>query len=505
MAACHSPRAGVAESASNSPMTWPTYLQARHHLMQRDSQLYASANVELNESEHQLNRHLKELQGEMIDHYRATHFFPPARNFYQSKQHIEQTPLFEILRSMPKGGILHLHMSAMGDANWIIDRAIATPEMHVYWGRDSRRTPKGTLRAYATNQAPPDYFSVEQLAKELPQFRDSLHSLLTFDASIDQDSVDIWGEFEKIFVRINGFTTYAPIWTDYLTHGLEILVQDQIQHAELRLPFWNDLYTLEESANRTALAPFVETFVQAKERMRQLDSAFTLNIIHANLRFFDEQTIWRDIQFTHANRARYPEWVKGYDLVAEEDAGYPTIVHAPSFLRLDSLEGSTGVPLPLFLHDGESDWASVDNLYDAVLLGSQRIGHGFNLFRFPHLMDLVREQKIAMEINPLSNQILGYLRDLRIHPASSYLRQGIQLTISSDDPLIFDYHGLSYDFWSIFLAWELDLADLKHLCANSIDYSAMADSEKNRAKKIWEQRWHKWVKQEVARWASDDR
>lgn len=478
---------------TNAALTYEDYLAQRHRLMASDSALYFDHEVQLNEKESKLNEKLLALQRSMIADYKANHFFPPARNFYQSKAHIEGTRLFNILRKMPKGGILHLHLSAMGDANWLIDRAINTPEMHVYWQEDNADFIKGELYAYPGDAAPGGFFPAADLNDRVTNFRDSLRSFITFDENIDRDSVDIWSEFEHIFQRIDGFVMYKPVWVDHLVHGLQILTEDNIQHAELRVPFFNTLYELDKPVNITAMAEYVETLVEAKQRIEKIDPDFTLNIIHANLRFFDEETIWQDIQFTHQNRVKYPEWVRGYDLVAEEDAGNPTLYHANNFLKLDSLERTTGTSLPLYLHDGESDWASVDNLYDAVLLGTRRIGHGFNLFRFPKLLDLVREKNICMEINPLSNQILGYVRDLRIHPASTYLRRGIDCTISSDDPLIFDYQGLSYDYWSIFLAWELDLAALKKLSKNSITHSAMTEDEKIKALGVWQRRWDAWV------------
>ena len=482
-----------AEVLNDSAKTYPDYLSQRRALMASDSALYFSQDIVLSEKEKLFDQRLNKLQREMIATYKADHFFPPARNFYQSKQHIEETPLFSILKQMPKGGILHLHLSAMGDASWMVDRAVNTPEMHVYWQDDTDEFIKGELHAYQRDQAPMGFFPAAELDGRVPEFRDSLKSLITFDESIDRDSVDIWGGFENIFQRINGFVMYKPVWVDHLVHGLEILVADNIQHAELRVPFFNTLYELNKPQNITAMIPYVETLAEAHRRIRLVDPEFTMNIIHANLRFFDEETIWRDMQFTHENRVKYPQWVRGYDLVAEEDAGHSTLFHAQNFLKLDSLERVSGTSLPLYLHDGESNWASVDNLYDAVLLGTRRIGHGFNLFRFPKLLDLVQERNICMEINPLSNQILGYVRDLRNHPASTYLRRGIDCTISSDDPLIFDYHGLSYDYWSIFLAWELDLKALKKLSKNSILHSAMTEAEKSKALLIWQKRWDQWI------------
>lgn len=42
---------------------------------------------------------------------------------------------------------------------------------------------------------------------------------------------------------------------------------------------------------------------------------------------------------------------------------------------------------------------------DAILLGSLRIGHGYALAKHPTLLQLVKERDIAIEINPLSNQV----------------------------------------------------------------------------------------------------
>lgn len=68
------------------------------------------------------------------------------------------------------------------------------------------------------------------------------------------------------------------------------------------------------------------------------------------------------------------------------------------------------------MHAGESTSRNNKELYDAVLLGSKRIGHGFALARHPSLIELVKERDICLEACPVSNFVLGYQRDLRCHP-----------------------------------------------------------------------------------------
>ncbi len=103
-------------------------------------------------------------------------------------------------------------------------------------------------------------------------------------------------------------------------------------------------------------------------------------------------------------------------------------------------------------------------MYDAILLGTKRIGHGFNLALHPHLQEIVKKEQICIECCPVSNIVLGYTLDLRCHPVRGFLHQGIPVSINPDDPGFFDAEGVTLDYVYAFMAWELDLADLKKLC-----------------------------------------
>ena len=476
------------------------YMQKREALLRLDSLQFEGYGTPLTPDEKILSRKMKQAQRAKLETYKAEHFFPPSRNFYQSKTHIEQDLFFRLLRTMPKGGALHLHDLAIADAAWIVRKAMETPEMHVYWGKDNPRFIKGQMHAYAPGSAPENFFSAQELAQKNPNFQQELLELITFDERIDGDSVDIWQKFEAIFQRVYGFVSYAPIYPEYLYQGLQILVEDHVQHVELRGRYDNHLYDLKHAPGELTHEDLMLSIRDVIARVRKLDPAFTLTLICANLRFMDPEFIWTDMQRSIEIHKQDPDLIKGYDLVAEEDNGNPTLVHVKQFLRLKSLIQEENLDFELYLHDGESSWMHVSNLYDAVLLGSRRIGHGFNLFRFPELMKLVKEKNMCIEVNPLSNQILGYVRDLRMHPASTYLRVGIDCVISSDDPQLFHYQGLSYDFWSAFMAWELDLATLKALSKNSLLHASLSDSVKKQALKVWEQRWELFIQNTLNNW-----
>lgn len=468
------------------------YHQERLALIQKDNQASFENNIILDSAELALDSALTELRDEMLLNYQQQHFFPPARYFFQSKKHIEETELFKILRSMPKGGILHLHGAAAGNARWVVDRVISEPGAFVFWGTSNHTFTKGQLGFYQPDQAPDGFKPAAVLNHQVKNFPDSLFSLLTFDESIDGDSVDIWKEFELIFQRIYGFVRYQPVFQDYFHHAFEQLVDDGIQHVELRGIF-TDLYHLHYPAGYYNADSVVDYFQEISAKIREKEPAFSLRVIFTSLRFKSRQEIEHDLIAAYDLRRRYPELIAGFDLVAEEDQGHSTLYFLDTWLKMDSLRQHYGIDMPLFLHDGESNWVSANNLYDAVLLDSRRIGHGFNLFRFPNLLEEVKKRDICLELNPISNQVLGYVRDLRMHPGNTYLTRGVACTISSDDPLIFDYQGLSYDYWEVFMAWELSLRKLKGLVLNSLEYSALNQQEKHQAIDHFKVKWKSFV------------
>jgi adenosine deaminase CECR1 len=77
---------------------------------------------------------------------------------------------------------------------------------------------------------------------------------------------------------------------------------------------------------------------------------------------------------------KHSDLIVGYDMVNEEDYVIPLKELLPMIF-----EASNGQPFPMIFHAGESVDVNNENLYDAILLGTKRIGHGFNLALHPHL------------------------------------------------------------------------------------------------------------------------
>lgn len=71
---------------------------------------------------------------------------------------------------------------------------------------------------------------------------------------------------------------------------------------------------------------------------------------------------------------------KGFDLVGNENTGHPLIYYLEPLIRFRKRVDELGLDLPFIFHAGETlgDGTEADsNLYDAILLGTKRIGHGW--------------------------------------------------------------------------------------------------------------------------------
>lgn len=182
----------------------------------------------------------------------------------------------------------------------------------------------------------------------------------------------------------------------------------------------------------------------------------------------------------------------GFDLVGQEEMGGPLKDYIPQLLGMpDDIE--------FFFHAGETNWfgSTVDeNLIDAVLLGTKRIGHGFALVKHPLVLQMLKEHNIAVEVNPISNQVLQLVSDFRNHPCAHFFADNYPVVISSDDPSFWKATPLSHDFYVAFLgiaSAHSDLRLLKKLALNSIMYSSLTAEQKIVALQKWQTQWDAFI------------
>jgi len=422
-------------------------------------------------------------------------FFPVVREEYMG------TDLYRFLLAIPKGAVLHVHPSAMGDYFALFDSVSGRNDCYFNPSTESFRLFRDSIPDDA-------WLSVPQLLTSAPDhaaMRDSLIDYIVIDES-DEFREDIWAEFESIFGRVHGLLADPDAGTHYIYQAFyNYAVNENVQHIELR--------------SHTPSAGSVEFYQGIVDSLAGQGIDITLRIVYCDSRYlYPGETvdgfrnrITESMKSAADLMAQYPGIVVGADVYSEEDKGATAYYMAPMMEEAREYSmAEYGFELPLYLHDGESSFPTGvqdspvsltgpypgtvnNNMIDAYLLGAERVGHGIELVKLPELASMYASEGIHLEICPISNQVLGYVPDLRNHPAILLMRSGIRISINPDDPAIFGSGGVTCDFVVAVLAWDLSLADLKCLIMNSIEDAAMTEEEKAELMDSWEIRWDDFI------------
>jgi adenosine deaminase CECR1 len=446
------------------------YMQTRKRLIQAELAMRFDAGITLSSEEEEANRRLMLLKQKELE--RTREYFPPAHNFLKSKtrQMIDQSPVLEIMKRMPKGGILHVHGFLMGDYRWLVKQATYHPNCYIYQGKNDLAA-QGALRIFKDPPGDGWYLinELRKVADDVGEFDEELYQSVTLGEE-DLAQQDIWEEFSNCFRRSMGMFNDDEILESYRRKVFRDLIEENVQYIETRGFGGLDI----------------------TEKIQRDNPELKVKYIIYSLRSATREQIAQSLDFALDQRAANPGLIVGYDLVEEEDKEHTNLYFINELIDARHKAEERSITLPLYLHSGESNWTENENVLDAILLDAKRIGHGIALFKHPLLMQMVKERSIAIEVCPISNQVLGFVADLRNHPAVLYINSGLPVVICPDDPALWK-STFSHDFYAAFMAWGLDLKCLKQLVMNSLIYSAMGPIEKERALELWRGKWAKFI------------
>ena len=333
-----------------------------------------------------------------------------------------------------------------------------------------------------------------------------------------------WKDINPLWGRPHGILSFAKLRNAYLKLIFDTMLEEGVQFIESKRSLSGRLYVLDpdpkyRSAGGRRLIDLEDGDYEIRETIKFLgeyekqnsDFIGMKNTIYTT-RSRDHSRVLSDMERAVGFHKKYPNFIVGFDMVGEEDQGNSLLFHMESFMKL--YENKTERRrLPTYLHTAETNMpgdlqsspndldpvSTLNNAADAILLGAKRVGHGLGYIKHPYLEKLLKQKDIAVEICPVSNQILAFFPDIRVHPAVNYIRSGVPVVLGSDDPATFGYDYFTVDWYEAFMSWGLDLADLKLLAQNSLRYSSMTASEKKSAiDNKWLPLWKKFIREMAA-------
>lgn len=461
-------------------ITLENYEQKRKEIVKANSNLLG---IVMREKEVKLDGYLTKLKKEFFDSYggKVPYDIPVLTD-----EKLRESRLYKFCSNLPKGADLHVHDMSLLPVKELIGLLCECKEFCINTDRKSF----DLIVTDVKNDVPKGYMRVCDAVENGFYTHNDLINNWTV-AGAESSGMNIWDYFEELFNRhavLSNNMTFALRYYDYT---FRYYCKKNIMHVEIHMMLTD---SIDESAD------YLRVVRQAYYNVKKDYPFFTVRIIGAGVKAdnsnieltkkcFLNTTYVKEIIKDESNPDNITDFVIGFDLVNEEDTSLPLHSFAPMLLKAKRQFPD----MKLYIHGGESLDAQNENLIDAYLLGVSRVGHGLNLYRYPDLHARYVKKEICLEVCPISNQALGYAKDIRNHPITEYLRSGLPLALCSDDPTYMENETLTDDFFAGIVGWNLSVADIKQLCINSIMYSGLSTDEKSKSLRAYNKMWNEFL------------
>lgn len=236
--------------------------------------------------------------------------------------------------------------------------------------------------------------------------------------------------------------------------------QDNVMHTEIF--FDPQTHTARGIAFETVLNGIVAALNKAEQEL-----GITSQIIMCFLRHLSEDEALQTLELA----VPYKDKIVGVGLDSSEQ-GHPP----EKFSRVFAKAREAG--FIAVAHAGEEGPAL--NIRNAIdLLGVQRVDHGVRCVEDAALVEELKQTRMPLTVCPLSNLKLKVFQHMAEHNIVELLRQGLCVTINSDDPAYFGGY-MTDNFMAVSDAHTMTHQELAQFTRNAIEASFISEAEKAR-------------------------
>ena len=246
------------------------------------------------------------------------------------------------------------------------------------------------------------------------------------------------------------------------------LAAQGVVHAEVYISvgvvyFWRKE---EDAADPLLFEKIFAGLERARERGER-DFGVTLYWIFDAVRHFSVPEALRVFRMAARMREEYPSII-GIGLGGDE-----RVAASEPFREMYAEAAAAG--LRLTNHAGET--TGPEAIWEALSVGSERLGHALSAVRDAELVAELHRRQIPLELNPSSNVRTGVCSSFVEHPLREYFDKGLLVTLNSDDPAFFG-STIENEYRLAHEIQGFGREELKALAANSFRASFLPEAAK---------------------------
>ena len=322
------------------PLNEYAFIKARNKIKAMDTLNYTAFNAK----EKIVSLYFEKLKKIELARTSQTDFYP-SRAIQTELQSIIHSDLYAQLKLLPKGGNIHIHENQMLNRRQFLELIQRSPEYEYLHICDPVLSPCKCTSFYLT------YFALSNQATDC--WVKVKSSNWTVDAILNKttligilnnlktplyptDTVAHWAVAKDVFNFYSDIIEYNNTRFSYIKACLDNSLRENVQLVEFRIFTFKSLYYFDSQGVRQNFTE-VET-VSMLERFRRgylekNPEFIDFNFIVTSVRGKNQSEIRRDVEQVIAIQRLFPDLIRGYDLVGEEDRGHTLLFHSESLIK----------------------------------------------------------------------------------------------------------------------------------------------------------------------------